>query len=100
MEREPIVNDNKAYKLRIADTDEVLNARFDRIDYFQGFGHYILRVAQPEGGPNTYHIKEEVAKSILDQTDIPLALRETISESEYDAYLRFTAKNLDDSWLD
>ena len=59
MEREPIVDD-QVFKVSFADNVDYLSPNYDKIDFFPGFGHYILKVVQEDGGVSGYHITEGI----------------------------------------
>lgn len=97
-EREPVIPD-QVYHLKTTEEDIYLSPVYDKIDFFPGFGHYILKVYR-EDEMEAYHITEDAAKQINKVSLVPYAIREDMHQSEYEGYLTFKASQLDDDWLD
>ena len=95
IEREPIV----PVTFTIADLGgnvEHLSPSHDRIDFFPGFGHYILKVVQ--GDVHTYHLSLEGAGYLHAKADVPFTLRDSMTEPEYEGFLQFQGHRLDEQW--
>ena len=98
-EREPVVSD-KLYEVMLGDEETILSPKYDKIDYFPGFGHYILKILTEEGGMSTAHLTEDAARRVNEYSGVPFALRDEMFQSEYEGYIRFQTRQLDDGWLE
>ena len=98
MEVEPIV-DLPVPSINIHGEDFLLCASSDKIDYFPGRGAFILKILTQDQGMVGFAIAEDLANDISEKTDIPIAIRMKMSQTEYDGFLTFLDANLDEEWL-
>ena len=71
-----------------------VNARFDRLDFFQEVGAYCLKIVGNEGFLE-YFIKPEDGETLEDMGDIPVVDREFMMQSEYELYIRWLCKDIE-----
>jgi hypothetical protein len=88
------------YSIRVNFGEEsvLVDRVYDNVHLFRWLGHGILKVIMDEG-LGQWHMPEQQAEYIADNTGIIPVERQDISEREYDAYLRFQEASLGDSWL-
>lgn len=99
MEREP-VEVPPVIPFEAGGEQFLICATSDKIDYFPGFGAYILKIFDEEQGMVGFTINEDTARLINEQAGVPYALRESISPMEYEGWLSWQVANVsDDTWL-
>jgi len=78
------------YPLRIEQTgrEYLLNAKYDKCDYFDWLGHFVLKVFDDEQGLVSLHVDDETALTVVEYAEIPIVPRKFIFQSEYDGYLK------------
>ena len=74
----------------------IVNAKYDRIDYWKPVGQWVLKVYDDEVGLMTLFVDEDTAKIVHEHADLPIVERETILESEFEGYMRCQEQGLDD----
>lgn len=90
----------KDYCVRVnfGEEQELVSRVFDHIHVFKPLGHAILKLVTEEGFKQ-WHMPIEQAEHVAEASGIIPIERTEISETEYDAYLRYREATIDDSWL-
>ena len=92
------IKPDEFYQINIEgwDTPVVVNAKYDRIDYWKPVGQWVLKVYDDELGLMTMFVDEDTAMRVQEFAELPVVERETIFESEFDGYCRMQSQDLDD----
>lgn len=101
-EFEPVVPD-QLFRVNIGNGDRedqhyMVNAKYDRIDLFTRYGQYVLKVMDEEDGLVSLYVDEPTAFRVQDYAGLPIVPRDQITQSEYEAYLKAQATDLED-WI-
>lgn len=74
----------------------LVNAKYDRIDYFTYLGSYVLKAYDDDDGLVTLHLDEQTAMAIKDATELPMVSRDWMYQTEYEGYLEAQAQKFND----
>ena len=74
----------------------MVNAKYDRMDYFPQLGHWILKIYDDDNGMMGLHLDEKNARAVVEYADLPIVERKFIYQSEYDNYLLAQESMMDD----
>lgn len=76
------------------------NAKYDRVDFYQPLGLYMMKMFDDEVGLICAFISEESAMRAVAEADLPLINREFIFQSEYNGYIEAQTNHITDDELD
>jgi len=76
----------------------VVNAKYDRVDYFPRNGAWILKVYDDEVGLMAMHVDEATARRVAEFALLPIVERPTMFASEHEGYLIAQQNSLEE-WL-
>lgn len=74
-----------------------VNAKYDRVDFYEPLGCYMLKLFDDEVGLMCVFVTEENAMRVVAEAELPLINREFIFKSEYEGYLQ-SQENLLGDW--
>lgn len=75
-----------------------VNPKYDRIDYFEKLGAYIIKIYDDEIGLMAVHVDEDEAYRVKTATDIPIVDREFMLQSEHEAWVISQVNNLEQDY--
>lgn len=92
------IKPDEFYQINIEgwETPVVVNAKYDRVDYWKPVGQWVLKVYDDEVGLMTMFVDENTARRVVEYAELPVVERDTIFESEMDGFLRCQSQGLDD----
>lgn len=73
----------------------LVNAKYDRVDHWKPVGQWVLKIFDDEDGFVTLFVDEETAQTVIEHAELPVVVRETIFESELEAYCRMQSQDID-----
>ena len=79
-----------------AEEGVMVNAKYDRVDFFAGIGAYVLKILDDDNGLMSVYVSEETAQRVVAHTEIPVVERAFMYESEHEGYLTAQATLLTD----
>lgn len=87
-------------KLTVTDGDAepfglLVNAKYDRVDHFAKLGAWMLKIFDDELGFVTMVVDEETALTTAEHAELPVVERETMFESEHEAWIKAESKRLE-----
>lgn len=79
----------------------VVNAKYDRVDYFPRLGHYVLKVYDDEAGLMSMHLSDDgSAERLIEEAELPIVERDWMYASEHESYVEAQAANLENIFED
>lgn len=73
---------------------------YDTVHIFEWLGHSITKLIIEGEGLAQIHAAQEYGLAICEAAGVEPFYRSTIGQREYDAYQRYLAGTIDDSWLE
>lgn len=96
--REKDIRPDTVYEIEVGWEEPVLfSAQYDRVDFYEPLGAYILKFFHNEQFVNAA-ITEEFAFRLVRDAFLPLVKRDFLYQSEYELYQSTLDKNLEDWW--
>lgn len=86
-------------RVTFGDEEQIVNRVYDHVHLFRPLGHGIIKIMTSEGFQQ-WHLPIDQAETVAEGAGITPIERPEISQKEYDAYLRYQEKTMDDDWLD
>jgi len=80
-------------------TEFVVNAKFDRVDFFPKLGAFILK-AFTDDGLVSLHLDEDNAMRVVGELELPLVWRDFMYKSEHENWITAQARALNDDILE
>lgn len=85
--------------VRFGEEEVLINRMYDNVHIFDWLGHGILKVVATEGFLQ-WHTTQDMALEVAERAQIDPLYRTSISEHEYEQYLKTQEQFLGDDWLD
>jgi hypothetical protein len=93
------IRPNFSVRVTFGDQEQLVNRIYDHVHLFRPLGHSIVKLVT-EDGFQEWHTPLEQGEAVAEAAGIVPIEREEISQPEYDAYMRYQASTLNDSWLE
>jgi len=95
------VKPDELTRVNIEGTDQyfMVGAKYDRVDFIQPLGAFMLKFYDDEGGLATLHVDGDTAIRVAEYAGLPIVERETCTLSEYNGYLIAQESQLE-RWID
>lgn len=75
-----------------------VNAKYDRLDVFPWLSHWVVKVYDDNEGLVNISVEEATAHKIIYMTGLPLVVRDSMFNSEHEAYIQAQAAHLEGLW--